>query len=143
MDFKNGNKLSVPQTRVKTCGDRAFQVVAPKIWDALSAPLCFRKAAKDSPVQTGPWLTCMVCSLFIFCIFYCLLCNCYTFLLHTVLLAHFFMRLGWSYHSVNVNVVKHFVYLLTLGWPFLVASINRRTNYKDQILFQYTVCMGM
>ena len=33
------NLLSVPHTRLKTRGDRAFEVVAPKLWNALPAPL--------------------------------------------------------------------------------------------------------
>ena len=31
--------LSVPSTRLKTKGDRAFQVVAPKLWNALPQEL--------------------------------------------------------------------------------------------------------
>ncbi len=33
------NLLSVPQTRLKTCGDGAFKSVAPKLWNAPPAAL--------------------------------------------------------------------------------------------------------
>jgi len=35
------NLLSVPQTRLKTRGDWAFEAVAPKLWNALAAPRRF------------------------------------------------------------------------------------------------------
>ena len=33
------NLLCVPRTHLKTRGDRAFEAVAPKLWDALPAHL--------------------------------------------------------------------------------------------------------
>jgi len=60
--------LVVPRTRLKTKGDRAFEIVAPTLWNAL--PLDSR-SAKDSSVQTGLCLASCVCiSVFYFLCFY-------------------------------------------------------------------------
>ena len=37
----NQNLLSMPRTRLKTCGDRAFAAMAPRLWNALPTSIRF------------------------------------------------------------------------------------------------------
>lgn len=41
--LNNRGLLQIPQTRLKTCGDRAFSKVAPKLWNDLPAEIRNKK----------------------------------------------------------------------------------------------------
>jgi len=50
------NLLSVPYTHLKTRCDRAFESVAPKLWNALPPPIRFADSPVSFKLQLKPYL---------------------------------------------------------------------------------------